>query len=514
MKCVRYCRSSLSTILLLASTFCATAQTQPDRAVNQQDEVVTLDLADFQGADDVARILRSDNKLQTNSYVTKAFELRHTTAYEMIGVVTKALNLEQGVATGAVTLPADGSVPRNFLVVSTTQAQMPSIAALIEALDVPGLVNSQGVTRKAIRVKYRKASDLAAALRNTRLTTLARVYADDSTNTLYYDDSDYVMQRIDEYVSFFDVPAPQVEFDVQIIEVRQDRSDKLGVDWDAWKRTVGGQVDVTGNWFEGGDRFARLDGLLTLDANVLAQFLNYTVQSGTATLVQRSRLTASNLRPAVISDKRRVPFQEYVRTTQAASLLTEANNRVDAADEREPGEPGVAGTRVVTITAQTTNRLGEIGAGEEGIFVSIQPVIGTEAVTADVRIAVNTVSGYDQLGKPIVSLQDLSNQFTIASGQQLLLGTLERETTVEGRSGIPGLKDVPVIKYLFSVETRRTQKSRLFIVANPTFRGVGYGAATLAESKTAPVLLIDERELKLDDGGLMAPPTIDGKAVK
>lgn len=509
MKLVGEARKALVAAAFASSHALLLAQTQPPQAVNQQDEVVTIDLEKHQGEDDVVRILRSDDKLQTNEYETRAIEMKHALPYELIQTMSQAVGLEDGVIRGAMTQPKGDEPQRRFLVVTTTREQMPSVLETIRALDVPEMVSSQGRARKAIRVKYRKASDLAAVLKGTRLSSIGRVFADDLTNTVYYDDSEYVMAKTEEYAKFFDVPIPQVEFDVQIVEVREDDASKLGLDWDAWKRSVGGQVDVTGNWFEGGEKFARMDGLLTLDANVLAQFLNYTVQSGTANLVQRSRLTASNLKPAVISDKRRVPFQDYVRTAQTGAILTEANVRVDSVDEQDPDEANVTGPRVVAITPPVFNKLTEIGAGEEGIVVNIQPVIGTEAVTADVKIAVNTVTGHDQLGKPIVALQDLTNQFTLINGQPLLLGTLEREMTVEGRSGIPGLKDIPVIKYLFSVETDRKQKSRLFIVANPTFRHVGYDAANLAEAKTEPVLSIEERELVLDDGGLLTPPAVD-----
>ena len=56
-------------------------QQQPPQAVNQQDEVVNLLLRPDEGPQDVLRILRSDDKAETNRYVTKAFELKNTTAY-------------------------------------------------------------------------------------------------------------------------------------------------------------------------------------------------------------------------------------------------------------------------------------------------------------------------------------------------------------------------------------------------------------------------------------------------
>ncbi len=482
------------------------AQSQPPEAVNQQDEVVTIQLAPGQGTDDVLQILRSGDKFETNGYVTQAFELHQTAALEMKYFIQQAVEQEKGVVRGVATKPADGSAPRYFLVVTTTREQMPGIGETIRALDVPGLVNRQGSVRRAIRVKYRRASDLGAILKSTRLSKVSKVFADDPTNTLYYDDSEYVANAAEDYVRFFDVPIPQIEFDVRIVEVREDDAGKVGLDWDAWKRTVGGQFDVTGNYFEGGDQFVRLDTLMTIDAAALASFLNYTVQTGNAELVQRSRINASNLKPAVISDRKRVPYVDYVRSERSPDLLTETNRRVDAYEEADADDPDLNNYRVVSIVPSVTNRLEDLGSDEEGIYIAIQPVIGTESVTADIDISVNSVTGYDSLGRPMVTEQDLTNQFTLQDGRQILLGTLERETSVETRSGIPGLRDIAVLKYLFSVKTTRAESSRLFILATPTFSATGYDAKTIDEQKTTPTLRIVERDVVLDDGGTKLPP--------
>ncbi|MEQ8819942.1 MAG: hypothetical protein RLY93_06825 [Sumerlaeia bacterium] len=487
----------------------AAAQDQPPVATNNQDEVLTIPFEAGQSVDEALAILRSSDKFETNDYVTHVFEVFNTRAYEMRQHIRQAVEQEKGNVRTASTKPTDGSRSRQFLVVTTTPEQMPTIADAIRTLDVHGFVNSQGSSRRAFRVKYRRASDLAVVLESTRLSGIGDIFADDLTNTLYYDDTPYVAEAVEEYVAFFDVPVPQIEFDVQIIEVREDNAEKLGLDWDAWKRSVGGQLTATGNLFEGGEAFGRLDGLLTLEASVLANFLNYTVQQGNARLVQRSRLNASNLQPAVISDLKRVPVYGYEPEKGGGNVLTESNPVADAGREVSPrdGEtPG--GPRTVAIVPPVTNRRVRLASDQEGIFLSIDPVIAAHSVTADIDIAINTVVGFDKLDRPIVTEQVLDNQFTLRDGEKLLLGSLEREVAVDSRRGIPGLKDLPVLKHLFSVEVSRTESSRLFILATPRFSHIGYAAETLAEMDDEGVLLIRESSPVLDDGvmrDLMTP---------
>lgn len=492
---------ALALLLPLASS---RAQDQPAQAVNQQDEVVTVHLDPSQGAERVLQILRSGDKFETNAYASGAFELRNTTAYELKPYINDIVTREKGFVRGVQTRPSDGSAPRHFLVVTTTPEQLGVVEQTIRTLDVPGLVNSQGRSRVALRARYRRASDLGRIVAGTRGTSQTKIFADDLTNTLYYDDSAYVTEAIEPYIAFFDVPVPQIEFDVQIIEVREDDAAKLGVDWDAWKRSIGGQLGLTANQFEGGDNFARLDSLLTLDANVLANFLNYTTQTGNARLVQRSRLNASNLEPAVISDLKRVPFYDYQRTERSPAVVTEQNPRVDSYGTYDGGERAEA-PRVVTIVPPVNNRLERIGEEREGLLIVIQPVIGVEAVTAKIDIALNTVTGFDRQERPIVTEQTLENLFTLQNEKRILLGTLERQSIINGRRGIPGLKEIPVAKYLFSVESRRSERSRLFILATPRFSNLGFEARTLAElRRNVPAIKFEERDIVLEDNGLQA----------
>jgi len=499
-------RRRVFVLTLLAGAIAPLAsQNQPPTAVNQQDEVINIALAPGESAEDAIEILRSGSKFETNDYVTEAIEVKNTAAYELMLTVQQAIAQERGVVRGAITRPTDGSASRQFLVVTTTPLQMDSIRATIAALDIPSMVSSQGRSRQAVRTKYRRASEVAELLRNTRLTSIGRVVADDRTNTLYFDDSVFVMRAAADYLTFYDVPAPQIEFDVQIIEVREDNMGKVGLDWDAWKRTIGGQFALTANQFEGGEGFARLDTLLTLDAAALANFLNYTVESGNANMLQRSRLNASNLEAAVISDLRRIPYFDQVRTERTPAVVTEVNPRADSAGTRDEDEPATTAPRVVTIVPPVTNRITDLSSEEEGLLISIEPIITTDSVQAEIDVAMNTVTGYDRLDRPVVTEQNLTNRVTLQDQAQLLLGTLERQRTVEARRGIPGLKDLPVLKYLFGVETRRTERSRLFILATPRFSNVTFDARSLEDLDSTPTLTIRESDPVLNDGVMVVP---------
>ncbi|MCX7011774.1 MAG: hypothetical protein NTW86_04280 [Candidatus Sumerlaeota bacterium] len=462
----RQLRQAALTLALMAQASApAWSQSQPPQAVNNQDERVNVD-APAPDRDGLLTIFRSGDKTQVNRYVSQVIELKNAEGLELIPHVLKAVKLEGGTARALKYADAATGKTRYFLQVVTTERQMPSIIDSIKAIDLPGITSSEGELNYAVRMRYRRASEVAQIVGNTSLSGDGQVFADDISNTVWIFDSQSDGKRDQAFIDFFDVPPPQVEFDLEAVEVSEDKAGKVGLDWEAWKRSLGGQIEITGNQFEGGEGFARLDGLLTLDARTLAEFLNYATQTGSARTLHHSRVTASNESPAVIRSEERVPNLKYARTDLTSKVLTETAPGVSAT-----GENGDAASQhPVAITPPATFTRQDAGLQEQGIEIVIQPTIGAEMVTARMQVTVASIVGFNELDEPILSSRDLDTQATLKDREPFLVGSLKRESTNKWRRGIPGLKSVPAVRWLFSVEGERTQRSRLFVIATPTFK--------------------------------------------
>jgi hypothetical protein len=447
----------------------AMAQQQPAEAVNNQDEQINLAVPANMLPNGKLSILRSGDKLETNSYVSQVVELQNGIAYELLPHVLRAVSPEKGSARVMKYTPPDGGPLRYFIQVVTTEAQMPSVIETIKALDLPEVKSSTGDARYAIRMKYRAASEVADVIQNTYLSGEGKVFADDITNTLYIQDS--VSDSVGDlaYAEFYDVPAPQIDFEVQIIEVSDENASKLGLDWDAWKRSLGGQVTSTRNRYENGDTFSRIDCLLTIDARTLAEFLNYTAQNGNATLKRRATMSANNLTPAILSMTKRIPYITYelldTSTSDVTRVITEDNPKADAANDDYPSE----GPRTLAVIPPKSWQKVDMGMDEEGIVLSITPVIGTEMVTASIDLAANTVTGFDELDRPVVTEHDFETTVTLQDMQWLRIATLENVFETRYRRGIPGLKSIPLVRYLFSVEGIRYERSHTHVLIRPCF---------------------------------------------
>jgi type II secretory pathway component GspD/PulD (secretin) len=64
---------------------------------------------------------------------------------------------------------------------------------------------------------------------------------------------------------------------------------------------------------------------------------------------------------------------------------------------------------------------------------------------------------------PIISESSVDSIVLLEAGKPAVIGGLSRTTTVRTRTGIPGLKDVPLIKYLVSREVERRDTSQIVI---------------------------------------------------
>jgi general secretion pathway protein D len=147
-------------------------------------------------------------------------------------------------------------------------------------------------------------------------------------------------------------------------------------------------------------------------------------------------------------------------------------------------------TRIGANTGATnsTNEWNEIVYDEEAVFegvrVEVLPFIGTESITLTVSAQVNSLVGFSKTtAVPLIAERNVNSVLNVQNGVPVVIGGLDKTTEIESTTGIPLLKDIPVLKYLFSVESTQTEKSKVLVVITPTLKNSASGdnvAARLA----------------------------------
>ncbi len=103
-----------------------------------------------------------------------------------------------------------------------------------------------------------------------------------------------------------------------------------------------------------------------------------------------------------------------------------------------------------------------------GTVLTILPTINEDGyVNLLLTQEVNSATSEREFGAPIISTRSVFTQLLARSGQTVAIGGLVDRQLEESRSGIPILKDIPVLGYLFGRTSERVANSELFLFVTP-----------------------------------------------
>ena len=163
---------------------------------------------------------------------------------------------------------------------------------------------------------------------------------------------------------------------------------------------------------------------------------------------------------------------------------------------RSGGEARIqVGAQVPIVTSQgTSSQLQQSGTSailqsiqyrDTGVILTVKPTIyaGNQIdleIKQEVSEAVqNTTSG---LSTPVINNRTVSTQLSLQDGSTVLLGGLIMENASSTSAGIPGLKDIPGVGFLFGTQQVMKTRSELFVFITPYIINSSQDAASLAKS--------------------------------
>ena len=266
------------------------------------------------------------------------------------------------------------------------------------------------------------------------------VIADEVRNALIIEalPSDYrVVKGLLETV---DILPRQVLIEAMIAEVRLDDRLELGLEWSYTKgvSTGTGLLDVGINRTTDGAQAKGLSVAVGFDDQVRAD-LTALADEGKVNILSSPHVLASeNVEAKIdVSDEVPVASSETVITTGSQPLVT-------------------------------TN----IQYRDTGVILSVTPHINERGlVTLDVSQEVSEQNEDDVevagTSYPAFFKRKVSTTLTVEDGQTIVIGGLISEVNVDDEFGVPGLKDVPILGWLFKNKTTTKRRSELIILLTP-----------------------------------------------
>jgi len=137
------------------------------------------------------------------------------------------------------------------------------------------------------------------------------------------------------------------------------------------------------------------------------------------------------------------------------------------------------GTDVPIVTSQraansqnngTTDVLQTVDYRETGILLDIQPrVLSGDRIDLNITQEVSSAeqNPNQSISSPIISSRFIQTELTLQDGQSAILGGLIENRYTRGTSGVPLIKDVPVLGNLFKTETLSATDTVLMVMITP-----------------------------------------------
>jgi general secretion pathway protein D len=107
---------------------------------------------------------------------------------------------------------------------------------------------------------------------------------------------------------------------------------------------------------------------------------------------------------------------------------------------------------------------------DTGILLRVTPRIGKSGtVFVDVRQEVSNAitTETSDINSPTIQQRKIANTIAVQDGDSIVLGGLIRDSTSYSDSGVPFLKDVPVLGKLFGTTTRDDDRTELLVFLRP-----------------------------------------------
>jgi len=264
------------------------------------------------------------------------------------------------------------------------------------------------------------------------LSERGKVDADEHTNSLILQEVPDNLPHVVKFIQELDKPARQIRISAQLLEIYNNDNFELGVNWMVHGTTNqnGRIIDQTGtsNANRVADPLAQYD--LTVDALAQGWTIEAAVASilseGNGKIIAHPEITTIENKEARIQMGQKVPIKQF--------------------DE--------SGNVVIKFE-------------EVGTILKVTPTI-----TADNQILMHLMPERSTLEPDpsgiIINTNNAETNVVVNNGQTAVIGGLTTQDEVESVSGVPILKDIPLLGVLFRYTQKSTENRDLVIFVTPT----------------------------------------------
>jgi len=312
------------------------------------------------------------------------------------------------------------------------------------------MYNAEQATLKNLRtrvvtIKYNVADELSKGVKGL-LSPRGSVAVDERTNSLILRDLPDNLDRIEELITMLDIETKQIKISAQLLEIESRTLRQMGVDWRVLDGTGStlydplsdpddpepseywpfGDYQQTSTNQMSGDPISSFYYHATRDNYLIHALLKMSESSNKVKVIAHPEITTVDNVEAFIQMGQKIPIKQF--------------------------DP--SGNTVITFY-------------DVGIQLRVTP-----HVTSENRILLNlkperSSYTFDPNGI-IINTQNAETNVVVDNGQTAVIAGLTKQEELRIRIGIPFLKDIPLLGYLFSYDKKEIQSKDLVIFVTPT----------------------------------------------
>ena len=309
---------------------------------------------------------------------------------------------------------------------------------------------------KVFPISFTKTKDLTEILKEYSTEKRGTMSADNRTNSIIVKDVPVVIEKMRKIIEVLDTQTPQVMIEAKIVEVSEEYSKSIGLTngvnfgYDPIGSASGVATDVGSDpsaGFDGGPGFSFSTASLSATSAVfglaIKRFGRVTDLAFNLEMIEREAKGKIIASPKVITENK---IEAKISTSDERYFVI-----TPTATDGTPGVPSfekIEATLELTVTPQITN---------EG------------SISLDIKLKKEQFGAQTtNSAPPPKQSRDVQTQVLVDNGSTIVIGGIYNFNKTESHQGVPFLKDIPLIGWLFRTpQNPSISKNELIIFITP-----------------------------------------------
>ncbi len=299
------------------------------------------------------------------------------------------------------------------------------------------------LANKIVKINYADAEKLGENLekfltRDREGQVRGHIAVNQETNSLVIQASRNDLERMERMIQHLDRSRSQVLIEANIVEATRTTARELGMRWSGRYITSSGSLDdfgVVGEPIQPEESFLGLEGMSLgiaagrITGNVLYAQLQALEREGKLKILSSPSITTMDNQMAFTEHGQRVPYE----------TINEDGDRIVEFED--------AAIRLEVVPS----------------------IINGQHMKMDIKVKKDEVDFTREVrGNPLIRTKQTETKLVVQDGETIVISGLSKQTVSNQESGVPGLKNVPGLGWMFQGQEREDEMEEFMIFITPS----------------------------------------------